>query len=117
MTLTPQERSLRARIGAYALHAKHDPKETTSNARAAFLARFEQEVDPEGKLPPEERQRRAHYARKAHFAKLALQSARARRQGKQSKPQTQLQSRNDETAGGTAVQSLEVRDDASQPSS
>ena len=79
--LSPQEASLRGRIGAYALHASHDPRETTSAARAAFLARFEREVDPEGALAPEERSRRAGMARKAHMAKLALKSAQARRKG------------------------------------
>lgn len=77
--LTPRERSLRARIGAHALHSTHDPTDTTANARAAFLARFEHEVDPERLLPEEERKRRAEHARKAHMARLALASIRARR--------------------------------------
>lgn len=81
--LTPQERSLRAKIGAHALHAAHDPTETTSKARETFLSKFEHQVDPEGILSPEERKRRALHARKAYFARLALQSARARRQRKE----------------------------------
>jgi hypothetical protein len=76
--LTPELRSLRARAGAHALHAKHDPVETTSAARAAFLQRFEREVDPEGTLDPQERARRAEHARRAYFLKLAYKSARAR---------------------------------------
>ena len=43
----PREMALRGRIGAYRLHATHDPKETTKAAREAFMARFEREVDPE----------------------------------------------------------------------
>ncbi len=78
-TLTPQERSLRARIGAHALHASHDPTETTAKARATFLARFEEEVDPARQLPEAERRRRAEHARKAHFARLALASVKSRR--------------------------------------
>ncbi len=78
--LTPRERSLRARIGAHALHSTHDPTETTANARAAFLARFEEEVDPEHVLPEAERRGRAEHARKAHFTRLALASVRARRE-------------------------------------
>lgn len=78
--LSPHERSLRGRIGAYALHAQYDPRETTRRGRAAFLARFEREVDPDGVLAPEERARRAEYARKAYFARLAYESARRRRQ-------------------------------------
>ena len=72
--------ALRGRIGAYALHASHDPRETTANARAAFLKRFEREVDPDGTLSVDERRRRAVSACKAHMARLALASARARRQ-------------------------------------
>ena len=75
----PREMALRGRIGAYKLHSTHDPKETTKPARAAFLSRFETEVDPNGTLSPEERARRAEAARKAYFAKLAHQSAKARR--------------------------------------
>jgi len=79
MPLTSQEAALRGRIGAYRLHATHDSRDVTAPARAAFLARFEADVDPEGALAPEERTRRAVCARKAHFAMLALKSARARR--------------------------------------
>src|SRR3954467_7644157 len=68
----------RGRIGAFVTHSRHDPRETTAKARAAFLARFEREVDPEGSLPEAERRRRAEHARKAHFARLALKSARTR---------------------------------------
>jgi hypothetical protein len=77
--LTPEERSLRAKLTAHRLHAVRDPKTTTAKGRAAFLARIEK-VDPEGILSKKERHRRAEHARKAHFAKLALQSARADRE-------------------------------------
>lgn len=69
----------RARLGAFALHSRYDPKETTKPARAAFMARFEREVDPEGKLEPAERTRRAEYAKRLYFGRLALRSAQARR--------------------------------------
>jgi hypothetical protein len=71
--------AMRGRIGAYRLHATHDPKETTAKAREAFLARFERDVDPDGVLPVEERKRRAEYAKKAYFSRLAYDSAQARR--------------------------------------
>jgi hypothetical protein len=77
--LTKEELSLRARIGAHALHAAYDARETTAKARRTFLSRFEQQVDPDGVLSPEERQKRAEHACKAYFARLALKSARARR--------------------------------------
>jgi hypothetical protein len=76
---TPNERSQRARIGAHAMHAQHDARETTAKARAAFLARFLDEVDPNRELPEPERLRRAEHARSAYFARLAYRSARARR--------------------------------------
>src|SRR4029450_460083 len=72
------ERSLRARLAAYALHAQHDPRETTANGRAVFLARFDREVDPEALLEPDERRRRAEQARRAYFARLSLAALNAR---------------------------------------
>ena len=77
--------ALRGRIGAHCLHARHDPRETTARARAAFLGRFEREADPDGTLAPTERARRAHHLRKAYFARLALRSAQARRRAKGTK--------------------------------
>jgi hypothetical protein len=65
-------------MGAYAMHAKYDARDTTASARSAFLARFEREVDPEGLLPRVERARRADAARRMYFTKLALASSRAR---------------------------------------
>ncbi|MDQ6730248.1 MAG: hypothetical protein M3022_08085 [Actinomycetota bacterium] len=80
MSLSPAERSLRARLAAHSLHARvSDPAAHTAPARRAFLDRFEREVDPDGELPVAERIRRAEHARKAYFARLALRSARARR--------------------------------------
>jgi hypothetical protein len=71
-SLTPSERVLRARMAAYALHARCDSRETTKPARRAFNARFLDQVDPERRLPEYERQRRAEAAKKAYFTKLAL---------------------------------------------
>ena len=77
--MTPAERTLRARLGAYSLHAKHDPRKTTAPARASFLAKFDREVDPDGLRSEAECVRRASCARKAYFAKLALKSSVTRR--------------------------------------
>lgn len=77
--LSPGQRSLRARMAAHALHARRDGREITAPARAAFLARFEDQVDPDRLLSAEERARRAEHARKAHFTRLALRSAQSRR--------------------------------------
>src|SRR3954454_17484672 len=73
------ERTLRARIAAHQLHARvTDPTAHTAPARAAFLSRFEREVDPDGVLQPQERARRADHAKKAYFLRLALASRKAR---------------------------------------
>jgi hypothetical protein len=72
------DRRLRARMAAHAMHATNDARVTTANGRAAFLARFDREVDPDGVLEPEERRRRAEQARRAYFARLSLAAARAR---------------------------------------
>jgi len=72
------QRSLQGRIGAFVTHSRHDPRETTAAARATFLARFEDEVDPERVLSEPERLRRATMARKAYFARLAWRSSVAR---------------------------------------
>jgi hypothetical protein len=73
------DRALRARIAAHLLHAQiTDETAHTAPARAAFLSRFEREVDPEGVLDPQERTRRAEHAKKAYFLRLALESRKAR---------------------------------------
>ncbi len=74
--LTPEERTLRARVAAHSLHSTADPRVTTSNARTAFLRKFEHEVDPEGILPEEEHRRRAEHALRAHMARLALERSK-----------------------------------------
>ena len=76
--LTPEQRMLRARLAARTMHSRHDPRETTAVGRAAFMRRFEREVDPDGVLSPAERQRRAGQALRAHMSRLALASSKAR---------------------------------------
>lgn len=78
--LTPAERRLRAQVAVNTSWANTtDPAARTEPARRAFDKRFEDQVDPEHKLLPAERRRRAASAKKAHFARLALASAKARR--------------------------------------
>ena len=74
--LSPSQRSLRARAAAHALHAQGGT--TTKAATAAFLTRFERQVDPDGILAPDERARRADHALKSHMAGLSLKASRAR---------------------------------------
>lgn len=79
MALSPEERTLRARIAAHALHSQRDSRDLTAKARQAFWDRFEKQVDPDGVLPPAERARRAEHARKAYFTALSFKAAQARR--------------------------------------
>ncbi len=70
-----------ARIGGLTRAARYDGHKITHAARRGFMARFEEEVDPDRQLPVSERQRRAEAAMRAHMARLALRSAKARRNG------------------------------------
>jgi hypothetical protein len=77
--LSPEERSLRARIGAHALHGTHDSRELTANARAGFLNKFlDQDDQASPGLPEPERLKRAEHLLRSHMQRLALRSARAR---------------------------------------
>lgn len=79
--MTPEQRSLRARMAANTRWSREDPYDPTGSlprARKAFEDRFARQVDPNGTLPLDERQRRADAARRAYFQRLALLSARAR---------------------------------------
>ncbi|MDT9694739.1 hypothetical protein [Streptomyces sp. P17] len=78
MSLTPEQRRLRAQVAANARLSREDPRDITAPARKAALERFEREVDPDGTLSPEERARRAYHARRSYFLRLALASSRAR---------------------------------------
>lgn len=78
MALSHEQRVLRSRLSAHKLHATHNSRELTANARKAFLSKFEAEVDPDGVLDPADRASRAEHARKAYFTKLAFESSKAR---------------------------------------
>lgn len=78
--MTPAQRSMRGRIGAFTVHARG--LTNTKPAREAFNSRWDREVDPTGELDPVERSRRAHAARSAYFSRLALRSSQARSRGR-----------------------------------
>jgi hypothetical protein len=85
--LTPEQRRIRGRIGAFALHASGGT--STSAATRAFLDRFEREVSEAAAargvtLTPEETAKRVRSARRAYFQRLALASSRARSKRKTS---------------------------------
>lgn len=77
--LTPEQRSSRAAVGAYASWANTaDVAARMKPANEARMAAFEKQVDPDGTLPAEVRERMALAARKAHMRSLAVKSAKAR---------------------------------------
>ena len=82
LSLSPEQRSLRASLAAHEMHGRHDPRETTRAARAASpgsLTYWERKVEEERPgLPDDERTRRAGHLRAAHMRRLALASSRAR---------------------------------------
>jgi hypothetical protein len=57
----------------------YDRSASTRPAREAFLRRFEKQVDPDGRLPTEERRRRAEHLKRAYMLKLAKRAVAARR--------------------------------------
>ncbi len=77
---TVSERSQIAKIAAHAKWAKtEDRSAATQAARDGMLRKFEDEVDPDRKLLPEERAKRAESARRAFYQRIALKSAQSRR--------------------------------------
>ena len=72
----PMNRRIRARIAALELRAQG--KTTTEKARASFLNRFEQQVDPTSALPYAERRKRARAALRAYMLRLAAKRGRTR---------------------------------------
>jgi hypothetical protein len=77
---------MRSRIGAYAMHARNDPRAINAKARAVYRDSFRaghtcaacpEFVMPAG-LSEAEVTRRAEALRKAHYTRLSLKSARTR---------------------------------------
>jgi len=75
--LTPAQRSARAKLAAHARWSRQSGSEGTQAAREGFLARFTDQVDPEGQLDPRERARRAESAMRAHMQGLAFRRHRS----------------------------------------
>lgn len=79
VSLSPEQRSLRASLAAHEMHARHDSREVTAYARAGFLAKFLREVEAATPgLPEAERLRRAEHLLRAHMRRLAFASSKAR---------------------------------------
>lgn len=64
------ERVRTGRLGALATHARG--RTNVGPAREAWVNRFHRAVDPDGVLPPEERDRRARYAMRDYMTRLAM---------------------------------------------
>jgi hypothetical protein len=68
------------KIGAHTRWA-NEPDRTAAlqPARDGMYRKFEDQVDPDRRLAPDERAKRVDSARKAYYQRLALKSAQARR--------------------------------------
>lgn len=79
--MTPEERTMRAQLGAHASWANTlDPASRTEKARSAANGKFEQQA--RAKFPDatdEQITRVAGHLRQAHFKAMGLKSAMARR--------------------------------------
>jgi len=75
--VTPEERTLRARLAAHALHAQG--KTNTGPARAARWQQYLDQVDPDKILPEAERIKRAEHARMAFMTRIAFNRSRSLR--------------------------------------
>lgn len=79
MPLTPEQRSLRARIASQTRWANESGKTQGQRGQKGLRARFLRETrEKYPDLDEPEIQRRADHALKAHMAQLALKSSKAR---------------------------------------
>ena len=80
-SLSPAERTLRAKMAAHTMHARNNGNAVTAKARAAGPGNIKYWlVKVDADLPEEERLRRAEHLKAAHFTRLAYLSAVARRE-------------------------------------
>lgn len=77
--LTPEQRQARARLGALVQWSKtEDWTQRSQPARDGYMRRFHDEVDPDRRLSPEQREKQARMAMRAHLSRAAQASAKAR---------------------------------------
>jgi len=81
--LSPAERSLRAKVAAYARWADtpdpDDRRKATEPGRRAAIDQWMHKADPDGVLSPEARRNRAEALRRQHMALIAFKSSTSRR--------------------------------------
>ena len=84
--LTPEERSLRARLAVHASWARTTDRAArtrpATDASPVRLSYWERRVDPNNEMDEATRAKAAENARKAHYQRMAYRSARARRKSK-----------------------------------
>lgn len=98
----PELRRLIAQKASSTYHATLDEagrRAQTEAARAELQRRFEAEVDPDGTLSDEERQRRAGHLRRAQLAELSIQGVLARRRKAADRRRVEELAELDELAG------------------
>lgn len=71
-TLSPAAIAAMASVGGTARVRKYGPDAAVSAARAGFLARFDNEVDPSGQMDPKKRQQLSKLALTRYMRKMAL---------------------------------------------
>jgi len=83
VSLTREQRVLRASVAAYSRWSREDPRPAMKKVREGYLRKFENLVDPDRVLPEVERERRALAALNAEMRRLALISSRRRAERRQ----------------------------------
>jgi hypothetical protein len=94
-SLTPAQRSERARIAANAKWARLTPAQRRAATAAGLKAieeQYEDQVDPERLLSPADRARLVRNAREEHLARIRFKSLKRK--------QAQIDTPADDTAGG-----------------
>jgi len=77
--MTPEQRSLRARIAAHTRWGNTDDTlSATAPARSAAEDRFMRQADPDGVLPLDVRARKAENLRRAFYLRLSAAGVKAR---------------------------------------
>ena len=77
--LTPAQRQTRSRQASYVSWANTgDRTARTAAGRRGMLKKFEDEVDPDRTLAPQERALRADAARQAFYTRLSMLAVKAR---------------------------------------
>jgi hypothetical protein len=83
MPLTPAQRRTRARLAAYVQWSRTpDRAARTQRARDAFRKRFENQVDPDRRYPPEIRDQMVTAAIRAHMVAMARRPRPNRRKAR-----------------------------------